>query len=49
MGRLIFLLSLALLALPVHAADCPPLLDTALPTLSDDKPESICQYKARYS
>ena len=36
-----------LLALPVHAADCPPLLDAALPTLSDDKPESICQYKGK--
>jgi len=31
----------------MHAADCPPLLDTALPTLSDDKPESICQYKGK--
>ncbi len=30
----------------VHA-DCPPLLDTALPTLSDDKPESICQYRGK--
>jgi glutathione peroxidase len=30
-----------------HAADCPPLLDAALPTLSDDKPESICQYKGK--
>ena len=29
----------------VHAADCPPLLDAALPTLSDDKPASICQYR----
>ena len=47
MGRLIFLLSLAFLALPVHAADCPPLLDAALPTLSDDKPEPICQYKGK--
>jgi len=47
MGRLIFLLSSVLLALPVHAADCPPLLDTALPTLTDDKPASICQYKGK--
>ncbi len=28
-------------------ADCPPLLDAALPTLSDDKPESICQYRGK--
>jgi glutathione peroxidase len=47
MGRLIFLLSLLLLAPPVHAADCPALLDTALPTLTDDKPASICQYKGK--
>jgi glutathione peroxidase len=31
----------------MHAADCPPLLDAALPTLSDDKPESLCQYKGK--
>jgi glutathione peroxidase len=31
----------------MHAADCPPLLDAALPTLSDDKPESICQYRGK--
>ena len=31
----------------VHAAGCPPLLDAALPTLSDDKPESICQYQGK--
>jgi len=31
----------------MHAADCPPLLDAALPTLSDDKPESICRYKGK--
>jgi glutathione peroxidase len=47
MGRLIFLLSLLLLAPPMHAADCPPLLDAAFPTLTDDKPESICQYKGK--
>ena len=44
-------LSLALIsllgAIQVHAADCPPLLDAALPTLSDDKPAPICQYKGR--
>lgn len=47
MGRLIFLLSLLLIALPMHAADCPPLLDASFPTLTDDKPESICQYKGK--
>jgi glutathione peroxidase len=50
MGRLTFLLSLALVALPVHAESqtpCPPLLDAAFPTLTDDKPESICQYKGK--
>lgn len=38
-------------ATAVHAAAsdpaCPPLLDASLPTLSDDKPESICQYKGK--
>jgi glutathione peroxidase len=34
--------------LPAAAQDaCPPLLDAALPTLSDDKPEPICQYRGR--
>jgi len=50
MGRLVFILSLFLLAPPVHAESktpCPPLLDAALPTLSDDKPEPICQYKGK--
>ena len=45
MGRLIFLFFMGIAT--VHAADCPPLLDTALPTLSDDKPEPICQYKGK--
>ena len=31
----------------MNAADCPPLLDAALPTLTNDKPESICQYKGK--
>jgi glutathione peroxidase len=31
----------------MHAADCPPLLDAALPTLSDDKPQSLCAYKGK--
>ena len=50
MGRLTFALLFSLLFLvtaQVHAADCPPLLDAALPTLTDDKPESICQYKGK--
>ena len=50
MGRLTMrylALLLFLIAAPVHAADCPPLLDAALPTLSDDKPESICQYRGK--
>ena len=47
MGRLVFFLASILLGLAVHAADCPPLLDAALPTLQDDKPESICQYKGK--
>ena len=42
-----FVLALFLAAAHVHAADCPPLLDAALPTLSDDKPESLCQYKGK--
>jgi glutathione peroxidase len=29
------------------AADCPPLLDASLPTLSDDRPQSICQYRGK--
>jgi glutathione peroxidase len=36
-----------LMATHVQSADCPPLLNEALPTLSDDKPESICQYKGK--
>ena len=31
----------------MHAADCPPLLDAALPTLSDDKPASLCRYQGK--
>jgi glutathione peroxidase len=42
------LLSLFLLAsFQVTAADCPPLLDSAMPTLTDDKPESLCQYRGK--
>jgi glutathione peroxidase len=47
MGRLAFLALFGALTAMAHAADCPPLLDAALPTLSDDKPESICQYKGK--
>ena len=45
MRYFVFLLFLS--ATQVHAADCPPLLDAALPTLSDDRPESLCQYKGK--
>jgi glutathione peroxidase len=38
MGRLIFLAAILLGAPAMHAADCPPLLDAALPTLTDDRP-----------
>ena len=44
-------LFLLLLAACVHAAAvdpaCPPLLDAALPTLSDDKPSSLCQFQGK--
>jgi len=36
-----------LMASNAHAAGCAPLLDAAVPTLSDDKPESICQYQGK--
>ena len=42
-----FALLLIAFATHVHAADCPPLLDAALPTLSDDKPASLCQYQGK--
>jgi glutathione peroxidase len=47
MGRLTLFFICLFGAAAVHAADCPPLLDAALPTLSDDKPESLCQYKGK--
>jgi len=49
MGRLISLTMAAGFALATGAAQaaCPPLLDTALPTLMDDKPESICRYQGK--
>ena len=37
---------LFLMANAVHA-DCPPLLDAALPTLTEDKPASLCQYRGK--
>ena len=42
-----FLLALLLVSFHVTAADCPPLLDSALPTLTDDKPASLCQYRGK--
>ena len=47
MGRLAFVVLLGAFAAMAHAADCPPLLDAALPTLTDDKPESICRYRGK--
>ena len=38
---------LLLIAAQVQAAGCPPLLDAAIPTLSDDKTASICQYRGK--
>lgn len=45
MGRLILALFFVAAA-QAHAA-CPPLLDEAMATLSDDKPESLCQYQGK--
>jgi glutathione peroxidase len=42
--RLVLALILLIGVSAVHAADCPPLLDASMPTLADDKPESLCQY-----
>jgi len=47
MGRLAFLFVVAFLSAAAHADGCPPLLDAALPTLTDDKPESLCKYKGK--
>jgi glutathione peroxidase len=47
MGRLVLFLLLLSGAAMAHAADCPPLLDAALPTLTDDKPESLCRYQGK--
>jgi glutathione peroxidase len=47
MGRLILTAVFGVFTAMAHAADCPPLLDTALPTLSDDKPASLCRYKGK--
>ena len=42
-----FLLLIILMTANSANAACPPLLDAALPTLSDDKPASICQYQGK--
>ena len=47
MGRLILLAVLLGAMVPMAHADCPPLLDAAVPSLSDDKPESMCQYQGK--
>jgi glutathione peroxidase len=47
MGRLIVFLIFVYLPFNVSAADCPPLLNAALPTLSDDRPESLCKYQGK--
>jgi glutathione peroxidase len=47
MGRLIVLLWFLLPGFSVQAADCPALLDAALPSLADDRLESICQYRGK--
>jgi len=47
MGRLAILVLLGTFGALARAGGCPPLLDAALPTLSDDKPESICQYQGK--
>ena len=41
------LFSRLLMSFQVTAADCPPLLDSAMATLTDDKPESLCQYRGK--
>ena len=33
--------------LALQVDDCPPLLDAALPTLSDDNPQSLCAYRGK--
>ena len=45
--RFVAFLALFLAGAAVHAADCPPLLDAALPTLSDDQPKSLCAYRGK--
>ena len=42
-----FILLFLLMTSQAQAADCPPLLDAALPTLTDDKPAPICQYQGK--
>jgi len=52
MGRIILLAAFLCLApmsanAAAPAAACPPLLDAALPSLNDDKPEPLCQYRGK--
>jgi glutathione peroxidase len=45
MGRIILLAAFLCLApMTAGAAACPPLLDAAVPTISDDKPAPLCRY-----
>jgi len=46
MGRLILALLFSA-SIQAHAAGCPPLLDSAFPTLTDDKPESLCKHQGK--
>jgi glutathione peroxidase len=47
-GRMRWLICLLLLAASgMPAAACPPLLDTALPALTDEHPVSLCQYRGK--
>lgn len=46
MRHCVFLVAALIFASQAYAA-CPPLLDAALPTLSEDKPASICQYQGK--
>ena len=45
-GRLIAVLALSLFASLSQAA-CPPLLDSAFPSLTDDTPESLCRHQGK--
>lgn len=43
---LLFVLAASVQAAP-SVASCPPLLDAAVASLSDDRPASLCQYKGK--